>query len=266
MAADASVADVTDDAVLGGRLKLLQPREGHRVGHDAILLAAATPACAGEHGIDLGAGVGAAGLALAHRVPGLRLTLVEIDEQLVRLAAENARRNGLADRVRAVALDVDAPARDFAAAGLPAGSADIVLLNPPFNDPLRHRVSPMATRRRAHVASQDELARWLACATRLLRTGGSLTMIVRTEALGATLASFGASFGGTTVLPVYPKADAAAIRVIIAAVKGSRAPLQLVPGLVLHEADGRGTVQAEAVLRHGATLPLAAKMKNRERR
>src|SRR5215510_2556250 len=100
---------VTDDAVLGGRLRLKQPRRGHRVGHDAILLPAATAAEPGEHVVDLGAGVGAAGLALAARVPGITLTLVEIDPELAAVAAENASRNGLADRVRTLSLDVAAP-------------------------------------------------------------------------------------------------------------------------------------------------------------
>jgi tRNA1(Val) A37 N6-methylase TrmN6 len=137
-----SEADITDDAVLGGRLRLAQPRQGHRVGHDAILLAAATGARAGEHVVELGAGVGAAGLALALRVALVRVTLIERDAALVALASENARRNGVADRVRAVPLDVAAAGREFAAAGLPAGSADRVLMNPPFSDPARHRVSP----------------------------------------------------------------------------------------------------------------------------
>ena len=92
--------DLSEDAVLGGRLRLLQPKRGHRVGHDAILLAAACPARAGERAVDLGAGVGAAGLALAARVEGVAVTLVEIDPGLAAIAAANAERNGLAARVR----------------------------------------------------------------------------------------------------------------------------------------------------------------------
>src|SRR5579872_1462488 len=107
----------SEDAVLGGRLVLRQPRQGHRFGHDAILLAAASTGGAGEHAVDLGAGVGAAGLALANRIAGLKVTLAEIDPGLTALAAENAERNGLADRVRAVCLDAAAPAAAFAAAG-----------------------------------------------------------------------------------------------------------------------------------------------------
>src|SRR5436305_9076980 len=90
-------ADTTEDAVLGGRLILRQPRRGHRVGHDAILLAAATEALAGEHAVEFGAGVGAAGLALARRIDGVSATLVEIDPALAALARDNAVRNGLAD-------------------------------------------------------------------------------------------------------------------------------------------------------------------------
>src|SRR5215216_5250945 len=104
MPADPATA-ITEDAVLGGRLRLKQPRHGHRVGHDAILLAAAAGGEPDEQVVDLGAGVGAAGLALAARVPGVVVTLVEVDAELAALAAENARRNGLADRVRTVTLD-----------------------------------------------------------------------------------------------------------------------------------------------------------------
>src|SRR5882672_4568893 len=106
--------DLTDDAVLGGRLRLKQPRRGHRFGHDAILLAAACPARAGERVVDLGAGVGAAGLALAARIGAVELSLVEIDPTLAALATENAAHNGIAVRVNA--LDAAAPARAFAAA------------------------------------------------------------------------------------------------------------------------------------------------------
>src|SRR6266436_5224559 len=126
--------EVTEDAALGGRLRLKQPKRGHRVGHDAILLAAASPARAGERAVDLGAGVGAAGLALALRVEGTEVVLVEVDAGLARLAAENAQLNGLNARVRSTVLDVAAPARAFAAAGLGPESVAHVLMNPPFND------------------------------------------------------------------------------------------------------------------------------------
>src|SRR5262249_4063137 len=151
-------AEVTEDAVLGGRLRLKQPKGGHRVGHDAILLAAACPARAGERVVDLGAGVGAAGLARGLRGAGIEVVLCEVDAALARRAAENTQLNGLSARVSAVVLDVAAPERAFAAAGLGPESVARVLMNPPFNDPTRQRASPDARRRLAHAGPGGTLS------------------------------------------------------------------------------------------------------------
>jgi tRNA1(Val) A37 N6-methylase TrmN6 len=251
----AAKTGTSDDAVLGGRLVLRQPRSGHRVGHDAVLLAAGCSARPGERLVDLGAGVGAAGLAVARRIRDLSVTLVEIDAGLAALAQENAARNDLGGRVRAVCLDVAAPAAAFAAAGLAPGAANHALMNPPFN--LAQNASPDRRRRLAHSAAHDTLSRWLATAARLLRPDGVATLIWRADGLVSALAALTGSFGAISVLPVHPKPDAPAIRVLLRAVKGSRGLLTLMPGLILADAAGRPTDQAEAVLRDSATLPLA---------
>jgi tRNA1(Val) A37 N6-methylase TrmN6 len=256
MSAEPSGA-VTEDAVLGGALRLRQPRRGHRVGHDAILLAAACPAQAGEHVIDLGAGVGAAGLALAVRARDIAVTLVEIDPDLAALAADNAALNGMAARVRSVVLDAAAPARAFAAAGLAPESVARVLMNPPFNDPVRQKTSPDRRRRLAHAAPREALTAWIRTAARLLRPRGTLTVIFRADGLVDLGRALDSVFGAVAVLPVYPKPDEPAIRILVRATKASRAPLALLPGLVLSDAGGHPTPQAEAVLRAGAILPLA---------
>lgn len=242
----------SDDAALGGRLMLRQPRRGHRFGHDSILLAAATLAHAGERAVEFGAGVGAAGFALARRVERLSVTLVEIDPALVALAKDNAARNGLAARVRAVCLDVTAPPATFAAAGLPPGSADRVLMNPPFNT--RQNSSPDESRRMAHAASPGLLAVWLRAAARLLVSGGTVTLIWRADGLGDVLAALAADFAAIAIMPVYGKPDSPAIRVLMRAVKHSKAPLSLLPGLILADKGGVPTAEAEAVLRDGAAL------------
>ena len=252
MAADAE-AEITEDAILGGRLILRQPRRGHRFGHDAILLAAATGARAGDIAVDLGAGVGAAGLALAHRVPKLKVMLVEVDARLADLARENAARNALADRVRVAVLDVNASAQDFARLGLQ--HAQHVLMNPPFNDPLRQNVSPDAERRRAHTASSNTLVRWVTRASSLLAPQGTLTLIWRADGLAEVLTAMG-DFGGITVMPIYPKPGSAAIRVLVRAIKGSAAPLAVLPPLSLNDADGRPSKEAEAILRNAEGLSL----------
>jgi tRNA1(Val) A37 N6-methylase TrmN6 len=245
-------AAASEDAVLGGRLILKQPLRGHRFGHDAILLAAAVPARPGQHAIDLGAGVGAAGLALAHRVGNLAVTLVEIDPALAAFATENIERNNLANRVRAVCLDVAASPAAFAAVGLKPESTDHVLMNPPFNTP--QNPSPDAGRRLARAASEDTLRRWVETAMRLLQPDGMLTLIWRADGLADVLAVLSQAFGAVSVLPVYPKPAAPAIRVLVRSVKGSRAPLVLLPGLLLAGADGIPAPLAEAILRAGEAL------------
>src|SRR4051794_10032833 len=257
MRGDPRSAVLTNDAVLGGRLQLTQPASGHRFGHDAILLAAACPARAGEQVVDLGAGVGAAGLALAARVDGCLVTLVEIDPTLAALAAENAQRNGLAARVRAVVLDSTAPARAFAAVGLQQESVARVLMNPPFNDPVRQRTSPNRSRRLAHAATVATPAAWVRAAARLLRPRGTLTLIWRADGIAEVLAALAPLLGGVMLLPIHPKPDAPAIRILVRATKGSGAPLELLPSLVLADSSGNATVEAEGVLRSGSGLPLA---------
>jgi tRNA1(Val) A37 N6-methylase TrmN6 len=253
---DAKAAELTDDAVLGGRLRLVQTRAGHRVGHDAILLAAATPARSGDRFIDLGAGVGAAALAVAIRVNEVTGTLVEVDPDLAAIAAENIARNGLGARMRAVALDVTASADAFAANGLGAGATDHVLMNPPFNDPHRQNVSPDRDRRAAHVAVGTTLADWVAAATRLLHSAGTLTMIWRADGLARVLATLDPHFGGVTILPVHGRAGEPAIRILVQARKASRAPLTLLPALFLNDRAGQPTAEAESVLRGARPLPM----------
>jgi tRNA1(Val) A37 N6-methylase TrmN6 len=247
-------AATSDDAVLGGRLVLRQPLRGHRVGHDAILLAAATSAQSGDHAVDLGAGVGGAGLALARRIAGVAVTLVDIDPALTALAAGNAQRNGLSDRVRAVCLDVESSAAEFAAAGLAPGSATSVLMNPPFN--VAQQPSPDQARRLAHAAAATTLERWLHTAARLVRADGAVTLIWRADGLAEVLAALSKDFGAITVLPVHPKPGAAAIRVLVRASKGNRAPLALLPGFLLADVDSKPTAAAEAVLRKAEALSL----------
>jgi len=246
--------ETTDDSVLDGRLRLRQPRQGHRVGHDAILLAAAVPARSGELAVDLGAGGGSAGIDVSTRVPCVRLALVEIDPELSALADENIRRNGFAERARSLTLDVMAPPATFVGAGLPPGAADHVLMNPPFNDPARHAVSPDVGRRIAHAAQPDQLGGWAETARRLLRPGGMLTLIWRAEALAQVLTSLEKHFGGVVLRPIYSTATKPAIRVVLRAVKDSRAPLRIAPPLLLQDESGAPSAEAVAILRDAAPL------------
>lgn len=248
--------ETTDDAVLGGRLRLLQPKRGHRVGHDAILLAAATGARAGELAVDFGAGIGGAGLALAWRVSGLRVTLVEIDPALAALARENAGRNAMGERVHIIAGNVEDVAA-LAGAGLREASADRVLMNPPFNDPASQQTSPDARRRLAHVADRDLLSRWVESAAWVLKPRGMLTLIWRAAARDDVIAALSPAFGTVAVLPVIPRPGAEAIRILVRAVKGGAGRRPDLPALELNDDTGKPSAAAEAVLREAKPLALA---------
>jgi tRNA1(Val) A37 N6-methylase TrmN6 len=252
MDADSDVMDTSQDAVLGGRLLLRQPQRGHRVGHDAILLAAATGGSAGELAVDLGAGVGAAGLALAARVEGLSIALVEIDEALCGLARENAQLNGLEARVRVLTADAEQPQ----SIGLTQAGAARVMMNPPFNDAARHNLSPDPARKLAHVATPGLLEKWTRTAIWLLKPQGVLTLIWRADGLQEVLGALAGQFGSVGVLPVLPRAGNPPIRVLVRAIKGAQASQTDYPALILNDAQGRPTAAAEAVLRGGATLIL----------
>jgi len=256
MAAERASLATSKDAVLGGRLRLRQPLAGHRVGHDAILLAAATGGRSGEQAVDLGAGVGGAGLALAARVAGLEVTLVEIDAQLAALAAENTRENGMAERVRALACDAEDTAA-LAAAGLAAEACDRVLMNPPFHDARRHNVSPDAGRRLAYAGAPGLLQRWIASAAWLLKAGGVLTLIWRADELARVLEALAPAFGAIVVLPIAPRQGSPPIRVLVRAQKGGTGGPVYRPALALNDAQGRPSAAAEAVLRGGKALDLA---------
>lgn len=246
---------VTEDGFLGGQLKLRQPRGGHRAGHDAILLAAATPARAGDRVVDLGSGVGAAGLAVARRVIGIDLMMVEIDAALAELARHNASANAIMAEV--IALDVEADASVFADAGLGPDSADIVLMNPPFNDPARHRASPDDQRERAHVATATTLASWVHVARRLLKSNGQLALIWRADGIAEVLAALARGFGSLEILPVHGDVTSPAIRILVRATKGGRAPTRLHAALLLNEASGVPTKWVQEILAGRGELPLA---------
>ena len=235
---------LTHDTLFGARLKLSQPARGHRAGTDAVLLAGATPATGGLV-IDVGAGVGTVGLAIALRDNPTRILLVERDPIFAELARRNVHANGLGERAVVIETDVLA-ALPRRSAGVRNESADLVVTNPPFYDAARNRASPEALRRDAHVMAGD-LAEWLRVCLALVRPGGTLSLVHRADATGEILGALKGRTGAAQVRAVHPCADANATRVLIRAIKGSRAPLEILPPLVLHEASGRFTPEAAAL-------------------
>jgi tRNA1(Val) A37 N6-methylase TrmN6 len=246
------IDDLTLDRLLDGRVSLSQPARGYRVAIDPVLLASAVPVRAGERVLDAGAGTGAASLCLAVRVPGCQVVGIELQRALQEIAALNVVQNHLGERVEMLAGDLVQPPPRFA-----WGSFDHVMTNPPHLAASAASAPPLAERAIAHVEGAVPLAEWLRACLRMLRPGGTLTLIHRAERLGDILASLGGSLGALVVFPLWPGDQRKpARRVLVQGRKGSRAPLALMQGLVLHEADGQLSVAADAVLRHGEALLL----------
>lgn len=241
---------ITADAWFGGRLRLFQPAESYRVAIDAALLAAAVPLAPEGHALELGTGVGAAALALAARVEGAQIDGVELQPGLARLAARNVQANGLGDRVGLRQGDVLAP--DW-----PAGRYDEVFFNPPYLTPEANDASIDPIRRAATVEGPARLADWLRAAAAACRPGGGVTLIHRADRLGDILAAMAAAdIGGPVVYPLWPRAGAAARRIVLRGRKGRGGRLRLAAGLVLHDAAGGYAPTVRAILADAAALDL----------
>ncbi len=244
---------VTDDRLLGGRVRLIQAARGYRVAIDPVILAAAVPASAGETALDLGCGTGAAALCLLARVPGVAATGLECDPATAALARDNAAANGVADSFQVLEGELLAPPETLRRARF-----DHVLLNPPYLDPARARLPEDADRRRSHGEAAAGLADWLDLGLRRLHDDGTLSVIHRAERLDEILAALSGRAGGIDIFPLWPGGaePKPAKRMVVRARKGSRAHLSLHPGLVLHRPGGGYTAAAETVLRDAAPLPI----------
>jgi tRNA1(Val) A37 N6-methylase TrmN6 len=241
--------DVTEDRLLGGRVRLRQPKLGYRAGVDAALLAAACDAEPGERVLDAGCGPGAVLLAAAVRRPRARFVGLESDPAALALAQDNIALNAMAGCVEALAGDVAAP---FARLGLPV--FDAALANPPFFDDPAGLRGPSPAKRAAWIAAEG-LSGWCAFLVKAVREKGTITLIHRADRLADLMAALAPKAGSFAVRAVHPHADEAAKRVLVRAVKSGKAPLRILPPLVLHQRGGaKHTAEAEAILRGEAAL------------
>ena len=249
--------EIVPDTILGGRLRLHQLRRGHRAGTDAVLLAAAALVEPGDRVVDVGAGVGTVGLALALRTPDLTGRLLEADLEAAALARQNCRLNGVEHRMAVVVADLFDPA-GRRAAGLLDEDASVVVTNPPFFLSRDGSASPRPGKARAHVLGHAEQGLglagpplghgdWLRSALALLAPKGRFWMIHRPDALPALLAASEGRLGALSLRPVQARAEGPAIRILLSGIKGSRAPMAIARPLVLHDAEGKFTPEAAAL-------------------
>ncbi len=244
---------LSEDPILGGRVTLLQPKTGFRAAIDPILLAASVPAMDADQVLDVGTGTGAAALALLARVPGVWVSGIDVQPDLIALAERSAGRNGMEDRSCFQVMDVSRP--DTA---MRTALFDHVMSNPPFLDAGTGQMPKHAARALATVESTADLSMWLAFMADRLRDAGTLSVIHRQDRVAEIIAALTGRFGDIRCLDLVAVDDGRPVkRSIVQAVKGARPGDVRTSRLVLHDADGGFTDAAQAVLRDAKALPIS---------
>jgi tRNA1(Val) A37 N6-methylase TrmN6 len=242
----------TEDFLLGGRILIRQPREGYRVAIDPIFLAASIDIGPGHTILDVGAGVGAASLCLATRRDDIKITAVELLREQVRYAVDNVNLNNLRDRVEVLHGDLLSPPPRLA-----AGTFTHVMANPPYLEAARGRVSTNPMKAAANHESTADLDQWARFCLLMVKPKGTVTFIYRADRLPEILTYFSGKLGDIVIYPLWPGKHKSAKRVLVRGVKNSNGTLRLMPGMVLHQEDGKYTQEAEAILRNGKTLDIS---------
>lgn len=241
--------NTTMDTLLNGQILLEQPQEGYRVAIDPIFLAASIPTTPGETVLDVGTGVGAALLCLAHRASNIRVVGLEVQQELGRLATKNVRANQMQDRCEIIIGNLlRLPPR------LAAGSFHHIMANPPYFEEKNATLSKIDNKRFSNMESEATLSDWVNFAYLMVRPKGSVSFIYPVDRMDALLALMHQKFGEIIVYPLWPMMGKDAKRVIIRGRKNILGPTRLSQGLVLHEKNGKITPEVENILRQGFAL------------
>jgi tRNA1(Val) A37 N6-methylase TrmN6 len=242
---------LSEDSLLGGRVRLRQPVDGARASIDPVFLAAAIPVGPGELVLDIGCGTGAAMLCVAAREPQCRVVGLERQRDLVRIAGDNVILNGMSQRVSVMVGDLLQPPPRIS-----AGAFDHVIANPPYLERARANETAHPARAEATIEGDAELGDWIRFALAMAKPKGTVTFIHRADRIDAVLGQIAGRAGEVVVFPLWPGLGRPASRILVRARKQVASPARLAVGMVLHEADGRFSEAAEAVLRGGEGLQL----------
>lgn len=246
----------TVDAFHRGRFHIVQPLGGgHRSGVDAMLLAALVDADRPIRVADLGAGAGAAGMAVASRIDAADVVLVERSSQMADFARRSIalpENSGCAARMRVLQADVALSGKARVAAGLEDEVYDHVIMNPPFND-AGDRRTPDPLKAEAHAMSDGLFDAWIRTAGAIMKPGGQLSLIARPQSVADIIAACGRRFGGLEITPLHPRPGENAVRILVTGIKGSRARLSFRAPLVVHAGEGHAFSAAVDDLNNGRT-------------
>ena len=242
--------ELTTDYLLGGRIKFQQPKDGFRVAIDSVFLAAAVQAKQNDSVLDVGSGVGAASLCLATRLQNIRVIGVELLRDYVRLGYQNAKMNNLNFKVEILQGNLLRPPPRLA-----ASTFDHVMANPPYHEELNN-ASPKLHKAAANHEGNIGLDHWVKFCLLMAKPKGVITFVHKMDRLDELLALVHGKIGNINIFPLWAGEGKEAKRFIFQGVKGAHGVTRLLPGLFLHEANGKYTGDAENVLRHAQGIKI----------
>ena len=237
---------------LGGKLTILQQREGFRAGHDSVLLASSIPAKKGDKCLELGIGAGVVSLCLMKRVPGLSVIGIDNDRDIIKLLKENISLNGFDDHISVIKGDLNDGSNKFK--NLKKHSFDHIFSNPPFYEKGEIVLPKNINKRNAYYGEKDFINNWIKLSLTFVKSKGSITFINHMKNFPDILSLFKNSMGDVTVIPIFTNVEKPATRFLISGVRDSKKPLKLKRGLILNTRNGKTPKKIENILRHGKPL------------
>lgn len=225
----------TDDHILNGKILLRQPKKGYRVAIDPIILASIIDVKDNQTVLDVGCGVGAISLILKRKNCSAKITSIDIDENMCNLCRYNSEKNSLELNIKNIGIE-NMPKQDL---------YDFVITNPPFFSKGSSRISEV--KRLANFETM-ELFEWISLCMKQLKNKGIFAIIHDASRIGDILAAIKGQAGATEIIPIFPKENKEAIRIMVKCIKGSFSKTKIHRGIVIHSEDGRYSKIAKKIL------------------
>jgi tRNA1Val (adenine37-N6)-methyltransferase len=234
----------TCDAILGGRIRVIQPRRGYRFSVDSILLARFVSVHSHDRVLELGAGTGVISLAIAALRHPREIIALEIQPELVAMIRRNGDLNRI-DSIQAIATDL----RKINHANVQRESFDLVVANPPFRASKAGRVSPQEPRRIARSESSATLKDFVAAASRSARRGGRVAFVFAADRSAELISVLREHhLEPKRIRFVHPYSSAPASTILIEGRKNGGIEVAIEPPLILFDAPGAYSQQAREIL------------------
>tara|TARA_Y100001970_G_scaffold211398_1_gene258073 strand:+ start:668 stop:1411 length:744 start_codon:yes stop_codon:yes gene_type:complete len=246
------IKENSENKFLGGKLSILQQKEGFRAGHDSVLLASAIPAKKGDKCLELGIGTGVVSLCLLKRVPDLFITGIDNDREVLELLKKNITLNGYDNDILIIEGDLNADIDKFKK--LKRHSFDHIFCNPPFYEEGEIVLPKDKNKRNAYQGEKNFIESWIKFSLTFVKSRGSITFINHIKNLPDVLSFFSKSMGDINVTPIFTHIEKPATRFLIKGIRDSRRPIKIRKGLILNTKNGKTPKKIENILRYGKAL------------